>query len=84
MREILIPANERVETGAVKFYHDKGSNLLEEDWPGLFVRGDDAFALSLAIDSLLHDDKDSASFFLARKQIEQLGAMIREEVVIKN
>lgn len=30
----------RVETGAIQFGND---------WPGLFVRGDNAFALSIAI-----------------------------------
>lgn len=34
----------RVETGAVQF---------GEDWPGLFIRGDNAFAFALDIQALL-------------------------------
>lgn len=34
----------RVETGAVQF---------GEDWPGLFIRGDNAFALAINIQALL-------------------------------
>lgn len=30
----------RVETGVVRF---------NDDWPGVFIRGDDAFAISLAL-----------------------------------
>ena len=36
MKEISYSGKERVETGAVKFGND---------WPGLFIRGDDAFYL---------------------------------------
>jgi hypothetical protein len=34
----------RVETGAVQF---------GEDWPGLFIRGDNAFALAINVQALL-------------------------------
>jgi hypothetical protein len=34
----------RVETGAVRF---------GDDWPGLFIRGDDAFYLALALKKVL-------------------------------
>ena len=36
MKKIPYSGKERVETGAVKF---------GDDWPGLFIRGDDAFYL---------------------------------------
>ena len=34
----------RIETGAVQF---------GEDWPGLFIRGDNAFALAINVQALL-------------------------------
>ena len=40
IKKITYNEPNRVETGAVKF---------GEDWPGLFLRGDDAFALSMEI-----------------------------------
>ena len=55
-----LPAPEdisRVETGPVQF---------GDDWPGYFMRGDNAFALSMAIKSLLHGEED----FISRAQIE--------------
>ena len=42
-----LPAvDSRVETGAVQF---------GDDWPGVFIRGDEAFGLVAAIDTLLSD-----------------------------
>jgi hypothetical protein len=35
----------RIETGPVQF---------EEDWPGLYIRGDNAYAFAGALDTLLH------------------------------
>lgn len=40
----LPPQDNRVETGVVQFG--------EDDWPGLFVRGDDCLALWLALDGV--------------------------------
>ena len=37
---VLPPGTNRVETGPVAF---------NEDWPGIFIRGDEAFALSFVI-----------------------------------
>jgi hypothetical protein len=39
------PERQRVETGPVQFGDD--------DWPGMFVRGDDAFLLSVVIEDLV-------------------------------
>jgi hypothetical protein len=37
----------RVETGVV---------LFDDDWPGVFIRGDDAFAFGIALQGLDSDD----------------------------
>jgi hypothetical protein len=55
----VLPAQEqRVETGAVRF---------GDDWPGVFIRGDNAFgyiaALDWAIATLAHDPSPSISLF---------------------
>ena len=42
-----IDSSKRVETGVLQF---------GGDWPGLFIRGDDCFALSIAIRK--HEDSD--------------------------
>ncbi len=36
--------NKRVETGVVQF---------EDDWPGIFIRGDDCFAYAMALDTVI-------------------------------
>ena len=44
---LVIPAtilSGRVETGPVQF---------GDDWPGLFIRGDNAFGMKMAIDSAI-------------------------------
>lgn len=42
----LPDGSDRIETGAIQF---------NEDWPGLFIRGDEAFALMLELKQLLED-----------------------------
>jgi len=47
IRKIEVPENfERVETGSVQF---------GEDWPGLFIRGDNYYALLFELNMLLKD-----------------------------
>ena len=46
----LPPQDERIETGAIRF---------GDDWPGLFIRGDNAVYLSFAIKKLLDEGDDS-------------------------
>lgn len=50
----------RIETGAVQFGND---------WPGLFIRGDDSFRLLMSIRRLDHFLKDR----LSNEAIEQLS-----------
>ena len=59
MKEIPYTGKERVETGAVKF---------GDDWPGLFIRGDDALYLRLLFRDVI-DKMKTTTFeliFLAR------------------
>ena len=46
MTRILPPQNPRVETGPTQF---------GEDWPGLFIRGDEALGLAKLIEKLQFD-----------------------------
>ena len=65
--EVKLPTNtKRVETGPVQFIYPTG----EIDWTGFFLRGDNAFALRLAIANVLVNYQDP----LARMQLQ--GFMI--------
>jgi hypothetical protein len=61
----------RVETGAIQF---------GEDWPGLFLRGDDAKFLSLAIESVVAEIKPTAQNKLALMHLVEVQRMVEEEV----
>ncbi len=66
----------RVETGAVQF----GS-----DWPGLFIRGDDAFHLMLTLRrlrELLADNlRGEAGFLLA--ELMEYADIVEQDVVVR-
>lgn len=66
----------RVETGAVQF----GS-----DWPGLFIRGDDAFHLMLLIRRLLNllTDHPSADVRDTVRQLTGYADTVERDVVVK-
>jgi hypothetical protein len=65
----------RVETGDVQF---------GDDWPGLFIRGDNAFALALAVKRLQKhfEDKppDNLDVMLAMSELNGLFDIIRDDV----
>ena len=63
---------ERVETGPVQF---------GEDWPGLFIRGDNAVFLRMALYKLIKDaetetSKDQAAKRTIESLIEQLDSCL--------
>jgi hypothetical protein len=66
--------NERVETGALQ---------INEDWPGLFIRGDNAAYLAQSIDALLdnisEDEKNKNAFLLAH--LQGISKIIKGEVL---
>lgn len=76
----IFPAeSERVESGAIKF---------GDDWPGLFLRGDDAFAHSLNINTVWQHlkriyEKQNMPFdlYLAMLQLAGVSDDIQGEVV---
>lgn len=55
--------SDRLETGPVQ---------LGDDWPGIFIRGDNSFALILAIDTALDNPED----VLGRIQLMSLRSML--------
>ena|ERR1700720_1643418 len=55
--EVKLPPNDRIETGPVQF---------NDDWPGFFIRGDNAFALRLAMANILVNPHDP----FARMQLQ--------------
>lgn len=57
-------AYKRIETGVVQF---------EDDWPGVFIRGDDAFAFTMALDSLVLAGSDS----MAKHMVKSLHDLLR-------
>lgn len=48
IRKIITNIDERVETGPVQF---------NDDWPGLFIRGDECFCILTVVDSVLKGNK---------------------------
>ena len=68
--------SERVESGAIKF---------GDDWPGLFLRGDDAFAHSLSIITVweyLKNQNMPLTVYLAMLQLAGVSDDIQTQVVV--
>jgi hypothetical protein len=64
--------NPRVESGAVQF---------GEDWPGLFLRGDNCMGLIMGIERALNPDDPMHK--LGVMELKGLVETIREEVFVK-
>ena len=62
VRKIDVELSERIETGPVQF---------GDDWPGVFIRGDNALYLCMMLKSHLAGSKDFASE-LAMKNLANL------------
>jgi hypothetical protein len=75
-QKIPYPDDPRVETGAVQF---------GDDWPGLFLRGDEAIHLSFLVNSLIQslseDQKRLMQFEV--NYLNSLISLIQNEVVVK-
>jgi hypothetical protein len=73
----------RVETGAIQF---------GDDWPGLFIRGDEAFALAMDLDALFKHFEDKpvlnergvvdVMFHLMIGRLKYLRDTIKNDVVV--
>jgi len=62
--------NKRPETGPMRF---------EDDWCGVFIRGDQAHGFAFAIEQLLSTQQESKDFsvLLARTQLENLKKLLQ-------
>lgn len=67
--------NPRVETGAVQF---------GEDWPGHFIRGDDAFNLCLQIDIIEAELAGNPRARMSLAELISLRDNIRENTFVGN
>ena len=79
MQKIDIELTKRVETGALQ---------IGEDWPGLFIRGDDCLALNLTLNWAIpvlekHPDVDKAFLFMMMPMLKRIHSLIKNEVQIQ-
>lgn len=72
MTRLLPEQEERVETGVTKF---------GDDWPGLFIRGDDCFAYALSLDLVL--DSGYCGKVYNRAMLYRLLELLRETNINK-
>ena len=63
MRALPKPRDGRVETGVVQF---------GGDWPGVFVRGDDALALAHQIDALFRTDSYHPNVTAVLERVQEM------------
>lgn len=75
-------AEGRVETGAVQFFYDD-----KPDWPGLFIRGDNALHLAMQVQHLFdniltEDQKSNYNMLLYLSELKSLVRTIQEEVLM--
>lgn len=70
--EAILPENQnRLETGPLQ---------INEDWPGIYIRGDNAFFFANAIRSILNGQND----FLTKGALESLQHMLSSCNLHKN
>lgn len=67
---VLPAADPRVETGLVQH----GS-----DWPGVFVRGDNCFALAMTLDTLI--DASGEAPYISTRDAEELRDLLRSALI---
>ena len=70
----------RMETGPVQFTYQTG----EEDWPGFFIRGDNAFALRLAIAQVLVNAHDPFARAQLHAYMEELDSCNMNQNVVQH
>ena len=80
VRQLKIDEPPRVESGAVAFAYNTGY----VDWPGLFIRGDQAAYLATCIDHVLPllKDGDDPQIVFAEAELRGLRDMIRGDVIV--
>ena len=71
--KVELPLNDRVETGPVQ---------INEDWPGFFIRGDNAFALRMAIANYVVNHNDVLAGMQLRAWVQMLdGCNVNQNLV---
>jgi hypothetical protein len=60
-----------------------GAMQFEGDWPGIFIRGDEAGSLLMEIDALLAFAREKKSPVITRT-LRQVRDIIANDVIIKN
>ena len=83
IQEIVVESmpHNRVETGAVKFIYKN-----DQDWKGLFIRGDDSFHTMLSINAIVEQLKNAKLSFEAQFALDWLKSLaetIQKDVVVK-
>ena len=73
--QITVPNElERVPTGAVQF---------NDDWPGLFIRGDEAFALMLELKEALKTLEEQNDRQCRTHLIGNIVSLIEQDVIVR-
>ena len=76
MRKISIDNEERIETGVVQF---------NDDWPGVFIRGDNALHFGHIIGNIISCCKDDKMIdFFDKMYLEQLETLLNSVHVMNN
>ena len=63
--KVDLPSDDRVETGPIQF---------NDDWPGFFIRGDNAFAIRMAIAAYIVNPNDWVAKMQLRAFVEELDS----------
>jgi hypothetical protein len=73
--QIPVPGGSgRTPTGALQF---------QDDWPGLFIRGDDAIALSIGIHQLAKCLADHPDAAVALYRLEKIAGIIDKDIIVR-
>jgi hypothetical protein len=67
------PAEGRIETGAVQF---------GKDWPGLFIRGDNAAWLAFQLNQAIEELEQNPDNFMMVSELKQTRDMIWGDVIV--
>jgi hypothetical protein len=72
-RILNIDSNDRVETGPITIKYKNGY----EDWPGVFIRGDNAFAYAMELHKAISELPDS----LGKSQLKYLYKVLTNSTI---